>query len=119
MPTRPGTHKRRAPATAKHEPPDARSWRAGKTTAQRGYGGRWQKARSTFLKRNPLCVMCEAEGKPVPAKVVDHKRPHRGDQSLFWDTENWQPLCKRHHDEKTAREDGGFGNDPTSKETSK
>jgi len=42
--------------------------------------------------------------------VVDHIVPHRGDRALFWDTSNWQPLCKPHHDAKTAREDGGFGN---------
>ncbi len=43
------------------------------------------------------------------ADVVDHIIPHKGDQSLFWDSSNWQPLCKHHHDQKTAREDGGFG----------
>lgn len=34
----------------------------------------------------------------------------RAAQSLFWDQNNWQALCKPHHDAKTAREDGGFGN---------
>jgi 5-methylcytosine-specific restriction protein A len=29
---------------------------------------------------------------------------------LFWDKRNHQALCKRCHDEKTASEDGGFGN---------
>jgi 5-methylcytosine-specific restriction protein A len=28
---------------------------------------------------------------------------------LFWDSKNWQSLCKHHHDVKTATEDGGFG----------
>lgn len=28
----------------------------------------------------------------------------------FWSVANWQALCKRHHDAKTAAEDGGFGN---------
>lgn len=42
----------------------------------------------------------------APATVVDHIIPHRGDLSsaAFWDETNWQPLCKRHHDRKTARE---------------
>jgi 5-methylcytosine-specific restriction protein A len=44
--------------------------------------------------------------------VVDHIIPHRGDQALFWDEENWQPLCLVCHNAKTAREDGGFGNQP-------
>ena len=42
--------------------------------------------------------MCTVEGKLTPATVVDHIEPHRGDQVLFWDTANWQPLCKVHHD---------------------
>ncbi|WP_304879789.1 HNH endonuclease [uncultured Parasutterella sp.] len=29
---------------------------------------------------------------------------------MFWDESNWQALCKRCHDRKTAAEDGGFGN---------
>jgi 5-methylcytosine-specific restriction protein A len=45
----------------------------------------------------------------VFATEVDHKVPHRGDQDLFWDTSNWQSLCKPCHSAKTAREDGGFG----------
>lgn len=79
-------------------------------TAARGYGGRWQKARATYLHRHPLCAQCEKEGRARPARVVDHVIPHRGDQTLFWDSKNWQPLCKPHHDLKTASEDGGFGN---------
>ncbi|RKJ07590.1 HNH endonuclease, partial [Butyricicoccus sp. 1XD8-22] len=39
------------------------------------------------------------------ATVVDHIKPHQGDQSLFWNENNWQPLCKRCHDRKTRTED--------------
>lgn len=75
------------------------SWRDDKRkTAERGYGGRWQKARETFLNRNPLCCFCEQKGIITAATVVDHKTPHKGDQALFWDTNNWQPLCKPCHD---------------------
>jgi 5-methylcytosine-specific restriction protein A len=45
------------------------------------------------------------EGRYVKATVVDHIKPHRGDQTLFWDRSNWQALCKQHHDEKTGKED--------------
>jgi 5-methylcytosine-specific restriction protein A len=79
------------------------------TAAERGYNSRWRKARKTYLQRHPLCVHCEQEGLVVEATVIDHIIPHKGDQALFWDTDNWQPLCKRHHDMKTVREDGGFG----------
>ena len=77
---------------------------------QRGYSSAWRKAREGFLARHPFCVQCEAEGFPRLAAVVDHVIPHKGDKQLFWDRNNWQPLCKRHHDLKTAAEDGGFGN---------
>lgn len=84
-------------------------WRKGKqTAAQRGYGAAWRRARAAFLRDHPLCVMCLAEGKYTPATVVDHIKPHRGDQKLFWDVGNWQPLCKRHHDStKKIIESGG------------
>lgn len=99
----------RLKSTASLGTTDPDSWRAGKTTAERGYGGRWQKARATFLSRpeNVCCVMCKAEGVVTLATVVDHKVPHRGDQVLFWDTSNWQPLCKTHHDGVKQREDRG------------
>lgn len=75
------------------------------SASQRGYGSRWQKARATFLSNNRECCRCQAD-----ATVVDHKIPHKGNQELFWDSDNWQPMCKRCHDAKTARQDGGFGN---------
>ena len=69
---------------------------------QRGYDARWRKARRAFLSRNPLCAKCYAEGYLVPATVVDHIQPHRGDVNKFWDASNWQALCKRCHDRKTG-----------------
>lgn len=47
--------------------------------------------------------------KTTAGTVVDHIIPHRGNYDLFWNQDNWQTLCKLHHDQKTAREDGGFG----------
>ena len=72
------------------------------SATQQGYGAQWQKARALFLKQHPLCAFCQAEGKIVPATVVDHIIPHRGDQRLFWDQANWEPLCKECHDKKTG-----------------
>lgn len=86
--------------------PDA--WREGLTTAQRGYGGKWQRYRLKFLERNVLCVMCQAQGKVTAATVVDHIVDHRGNQDLFWDKANHQALCKPCHSVKTAK-DGGIG----------
>ncbi len=57
----------------------------------RGYSSAWQKARVGFLASHPLCE-CGS-----PATVVDHKRPHRGDKVLFWDRNNWAPMCVACH----------------------
>lgn len=81
--------------------------RRGKTAA-RGYGARWQRDRKLFLLEHPLCAECERQHHVRLATVVDHIIPHRGDQALMWDRANWQSLCKPHHDEKTATEDGAF-----------
>ncbi len=68
----------------------------------RGYNAEWRKARAAYLRRHPLCVECQKEGKLTPATVVDHIIPHRGDSKLFWDESNWQSLCKGCHDRKTG-----------------
>lgn len=79
------------------------------SAAKRGYDSRWQRESRQFLNRHPLCAECERNGKVSAATVVDHIEPHKGNQKLFWDRRNWQPLCKRCHDRKTSIEDGGFG----------
>lgn len=92
------------------------------TAHERGYTSAWQKARAAYLKRHPLCAEHAKTHHVVAATVVDHKVPHRlkaamdgGDtdliakaKALFWDSENWQPLCKTCHDRKTATEDSAF-----------
>jgi len=59
---------------------------------QRGYDGKWDKARAEFLKVHPTCVMCGQ-----PSRVVDHIKPHKGDKALFWSRPNWQALCTPCH----------------------
>jgi len=73
------------------------------SSAKRGYGSRWQKARLSWLRDNPLCADHLKRGAVVPATVVDHIVPHRGDTELFWDRDNWQSLCKRCHDSHKQR----------------
>lgn len=59
--------------------------------------------RQRWLYRNPLCVLCEKEGKVAAGVAVDHILP-------LWvggvdDLEtNGQSLCDPHHDAKTACE---------------
>ena len=67
-------------------------------SAQRGYGYKWQKARAAYLAKHPLCRMHAELGEIVPASLVDHITPHRGDMVLFWQSSNWQSLCKACHD---------------------
>ena len=76
-----------------------------RSAAARGYGSRWRRLSRAFLRAHPLCAACQREGRYVKATVVDHIKPHRGDPELFWDQDNWQPLCKHHHDVKTRTED--------------
>lgn len=76
--------------------------------AARGYGSKWRKASKGFLAKHRVCGYCES----APSTLVDHRIPHRGDMTLFWDRSNWVPSCKTCHDAKTARQDGGFGNAP-------
>ena len=100
MPTKPQAHR---PHQTKRQPERRPS------SCARGYGYRWQQASKAFLAAHPLCAECERQGEVTAATVVDHIRPHRGDMTVFWDSDNWQPLCKRCHDQKTARHDGAFG----------
>ena len=76
-----------------------------KTTAL-GYNYRWRQTSKRYLFLHPLCVACEAQGRLTPATEVDHITPHKGDQALFWDESNWQPLCRPCHSRKTAVEVG-------------
>lgn len=69
---------------------------------QRGYSNEWQKARTAYLAAHPHCLRCFK-----PATVVDHIRPHRGDDVLFWDRTNWQPLCATCHNRDKQREERG------------
>jgi 5-methylcytosine-specific restriction enzyme A len=91
------THKRQQMQAINRE-------RGGST--KQGYGFKWQKAREVYLRDHPLCMLCHASGTLRAASVVDHKQPHKGDMTKFWDQGNWQALCKRCHDSKTARDDG-------------
>ncbi len=72
------------------------------SASKRGYDAKWQAARKRFLQLHPLCAECKKNGRITPATVVDHVIPHRGNKPLFWDENNWQPLCKCCHDKKTG-----------------
>ena len=60
---------------------------------------RWRETSKNFLKMNPYCCKCGNR-----ATVVDHIIPHRGNEDLFWNENNYQPLCDSCHKTKTLRE---------------
>ena len=82
-----------------------------KSSTQRGYDYRWQRARAAFLQSHPLCgdPYMRHPNQVVLATDVDHRIAHKGDMTLFWDPANWQGLCHDCHSYTTALEDGGFG----------
>ena len=76
------------------------------------YDRRWRKARARFLAEHPLCMCphCNEGRKRVRvAQVVDHRIPHKGDLSLFWDESNWQAMARTCHDSyKQSLEKSGY-----------
>ena len=105
MPTAPPRHRpaKPMPRARRETPEQSRQRHAERENNWLGTAA-WQKARKAFLSENPLCVACQAKGELVSSTVVDHVKPHRHeDVDLFWDQGNWQALCKRCHDRKTAR----------------
>lgn len=89
------------------------------TAAERGYDSNWVKARGFYLRKHPLCVYCWRDGRVVAANVVDHIIAHKlkeaidsGDEAkvekaraLFWNSTNWQSLCKPCHDSVKQKEE--------------
>ena len=100
MPIRPDRHKP-YPRGTRHQAPVAE---VRPNSHQRGYNRKWRTFREGFLKRNPMCVHCEARGIITPANEVDHIIPHRGDKQRFWDFDNLAALCKPCHSRKTLAE---------------
>lgn len=66
---------------------------------------RWQRMRKVFLNQpdHLYCARCRAQGRYTLAKVVDHIIPAEICGN-FWDTSNWQPLCRRCNDVKAAED---------------
>jgi 5-methylcytosine-specific restriction protein A len=64
----------------------------------------WGRVRQRILRRDPLCVLCLAEGRTAASEVVDHKIPLA--QGGTHEDDNLQGLCTACHDRKTALEQG-------------
>lgn len=71
---------------------------------------RWKRLRLEVLKRDGF--ICQQTGvrltgrAPAPnSPIVDHKTPHRGDPTLFFDPENLQSVSKAWHDSEKQRQE--------------
>ena len=73
----------------------------------RGYSARWERVRKLYLREHPLCVPCQRAGLVQVATVVHHKTPHRGDSTLFEDTDNWEGRCATCHSGDAQRAEKG------------
>lgn len=85
---------------------ERRDWRPWYGTA------RWRELRKAVLLRDLYTCQWPGCGRVGGRLVVDHRRPHRGDERLFWDDRNLQTLCKSpcHDKHKQALEvSGRFG----------
>jgi len=86
---------------------------------ERGYGARWERVAAGLRRRQlrwcgqrmpgaPMTAdsTCPQEGlSRVLTEVIDHIVPVKGAHDpRFWDSTNWQGLCRHDHDRKRQRE---------------
>lgn len=71
------------------------------------YGAKWRKARKQYVNENPLCELCDRNGKMTPAEEVHHIKPLSEGGSH--NEENLLSLCKSCHSKLTATEGGRWG----------
>lgn len=64
---------------------------------------KWRVIRSNFLKVHCVCIICGGK-----ATIADHIIPHKGDERLFYNENNLQPMCWRCHSAKTLKENNYF-----------
>jgi len=90
-----------------------------RTYATAHWNKRWIKLSAQWIRDYPFCILCLCKGKLnegatlYPSErqrslVVDHIKPHRNDDVLFWDTDNLETLCRApcHDRDKQAAEKG-------------
>jgi 5-methylcytosine-specific restriction protein A len=75
---------------------------SGPVATKRLRGGNLQRRNRMMFLRNPLCAVCEAQGKVTAAEEWDHIVPlcEGGGEHVG----NLQGLCREHHAEKSALE---------------
>lgn len=76
---------------------------------ERGYTTAWAKESKAYLRENPLCVRCKANGKVKLAQCTDHVKPAKYFRELFWDRSNWQALCTQCNTIKSFEDERKYG----------
>jgi 5-methylcytosine-specific restriction protein A len=71
------------------------------------YGSDWRRVRAEYLSAHPLCDICAAGGRTVPAALVHHRKPLTNSGTHDWD--NLQALCLACHSRLHASEGGHWG----------
>lgn len=80
------------------------------SASARGYGIEWRRVTRLWMEEDPqrqFCAACHLYAAPGD-RAIDHIQPHRGDRVKFWDPANWQTMHIRCHNQKSAREKGGW-----------
>lgn len=72
-------------------------------TEQRTRGRKLQAMREQHFRKEPLCVMCQVQGRITLAQELDHVVALSKGGS---DRGKRQGLCKEHHLQKTAKDKG-------------
>lgn len=86
------------------------------TASQRGYGVYWRQRRHAYLLAHPFCDQC-----PAPATEPDHIVTIKQSLAQGWSwvdihaDSNLRPKCKRHHSQRTARDQSGWSPAETEK----
>lgn len=97
MPTRPPQF------NAKSKPSKPKAWATSRKSRQaRGYGREHEIMRDIVLREEPLCRVCQSEGRVTAATIADHIKPLA--EGGTGDRDNMQPICRPCHHFKTAAE---------------
>lgn len=62
------------------------------TGRAKGYTKEWETFKHRFLHHNPRCYCCGKHKKDIRMDI-DHVQSHKGDEKLFWKSDNLIPLC--------------------------
>ena len=92
----------------KHSRQERQRYEAGRVRDPFYSSSPWRNLRATILEEQPYCCECG-----TTANTVDHIVPRSERPDLSMEPNNLRSYCARHHNAKTARQDGGFGNPRT------